>query len=383
MTPDAVAALRRFPKPDQALARQVLGLGTPFSAERLVRRIVAVSRRTEGAARIAFQSLPAPAELGGAAAEIDDPLMAAVVGARAERPRREAAWHLRGDVRVTPGHPRVFLNGRLLSASLGFDEDDGEPVWRHHARQLARRPFIEVERAVLVREAWEGNYWHLFDAVLPRFVMADALGIDAAVPALVSAEFMEQHEARLAGTGFLTGRPLVVQPLGHTVRCRELFVLRPAAVPSHLTPAVLDRIPSDSAGGPPPRRIYSRRAPKTGIGRTAENTAELDAIFLGAGFAVVDPTDMTVARQKALFGGAEVIAGINGAAFANGLFRCGRPLTIGSLVSANWMSTVFPTMARVHGFRFVGRVVAPAGEGVSAALVVPPDVVRRLIDALV
>lgn len=381
---EPAAGPRRFPGPDQKLARAVLGLRQPPSVEAVVRRIVSASPRVEDAARIHFRSLPAPAALGTEPPVIDDPLMTAVVAARAARPRWEGAWHLRGDIRVSPGHPHVFAGGRFVAASAGFEEADDEHVWRHYLRRALRRPLVSVDRAVLVREPWEGNYWHLLDGVLPRFVMASALGIDPAVPAIVSRELIERHGARVAGTGFLTERPLVIQEPGVTVRCRELFLLRPCAVPSHLTPGMMERIPvagADDAGSPP-RRVYFRRAPQTGIGRTAENTAEIDEIFRAAGFAVVDPTDMTVVQQRAMFGGAEVIAGINGAAFANGLFRCGKALTIGSLISANWMSTVFPTMARVHGFRFIGHVVPPTGGSITATVVVPPDTARRLIDRI-
>ena len=44
---------------------------------------------------------------------------------------------------------------------------------------------------------------------------------------------------------------------------------------------------------------------------------------------------MTLNQQKAIFEKAEIIAGINGAAFTNALFRYNRPLTIGALISSN------------------------------------------------
>lgn len=382
MTNAADTALRRFPKADQALAREVLGVRPPLSMEKVLRRWVGASTRKVEAARIHFRIHPAPAALGMAPAVVDDPLMAAVVDARAGRPRWEAAWRLRGDVRITSGHPLVFVNGRLVAESVTVEDDTDGPIWRHYARQALRRPTIEVDRAVLCREPWDANYWHLLDGVLPRFAMASALGIDPEIPAIVSGAFVEQHGRKLAGTGFATERPLVVQKEGQTVRCRELYLLRPASVPSHWMADVMARIPDEPAGSSAARRIHCRRAPKSGLGRTAENTAEIDGIFRDAGFAVIDPTDMTIARQKAIFSAAETIAGINGAAFANGLFRHGRTLAIGSLISANWMSTVFPTMARVHGFRFVGHVVRPSGDDMSAGMFVPPDAVRRLIDRI-
>ena len=82
--------------------------------------------------------------------------------------------------------------------------------------------------------------------------------------------------------------------------------------------------------------------PKSGILGPAgplENSLEIEEIFRSAGFAVVDPASMTLNQQKAIFQNAEIIAGINGAAFTNALFRHNKPLTIGALISSNWMST--------------------------------------------
>ena len=91
---------------------------------------------------------------------------------------------------------------------------------------------------------------------------------------------------------------------------------------------------------------------------------------------------MTLNQQKAIFEKAEIIAGINGAAFTNALFRYNRPLTIGALISSNWMSTTLPTMAKVFGFGYTGFVVAPVADGTSSPVLVPPDTARRLIERI-
>ena len=86
---------------------------------------------------------------------------------------------------------------------------------------------------------------------------------------------------------------------------------------------------------------------------------------------------MTLNRQKAIFERAEIIAGVNGAAFANALFRYDKPLAVGALISANWLSTTFPTMAKVFGFSYAGLVIPPVGDDLGAALLVPPDTAKR------
>ena len=210
--------------------------------------------------------------------------------------------------------------------------------------------------------------------------MADAIDLDPTIPTIVSENLVKSHGDRLSGTPFLKGRAVIVQPRGHTVCCKELFLLRPAAFARHWTPAVVSRILAEPIVAPCLQYIYCRREPESSIGRTAENSVEIEEIFRSAGFAIIDPAPMTLNRQKAIFQHAKVIAGINGAAFANALFRYDKPLTIGAFVSSNWMSTTFPTMAKVFGFRYAGFVVSPVADGYTASIMVPRDTANRLIE---
>jgi hypothetical protein len=74
---------------------------------------------------------------------------------------------------------------------------------------------------------------------------------------------------------------------------------------------------------------------------------EIEEIFRSAGFAIIDPAPMTLNRQKAIFQHSEVIARINGAAFANALFRYDKPLM------------------KVFGFRYAGFVVPPVADAIA------------------
>jgi capsular polysaccharide biosynthesis protein len=145
---------------------------------------------------------------------------------------------------------------------------------------------------------------------------------------------------------------------------------------------VVARIPAeppDAFGSP---YIYCRRKAESSIGRTVENSLEIEEIFRSAGFAVVDLAILTLNQQKAIFEHAEVIAGINGAAFANALFRYDKPLTIGALISSNYMTTTFSTMAKVFGFNYAGFVVPAMGDGIHGSILVPPDTASRLIELI-
>jgi Glycosyltransferase 61 len=379
-TADA-AARHRFTYLDHPYLRELQGQRLPLSLDNMLRKGLALRAGEEREALIYYRSLPAPAHLDTEDPFVDDELLAAAIRIRAGKPRWEAAWHLRGDIRVALGtHPLVFFNNRFVPGSVGFSEGPPLPILQNYARRLMGRPTVHVDRALLLRDSWDHNYWHLLQDILPRLIMAEAIDIDPAIPIVVSETLMKCHGNRLSGTPFLKERPVIVQPEGHTLCCREVFLLRPAPLARHWTPGVMARIPAEPGVAFGSRYIYCRREPESSWGRTAENSLEIEEIFRSAGFAVIDPAPMTLNRQKAIFQHAEVIAGINGAAFANALFRDGKPLTIGALISSNWMSTTFPTMAKVFGFSYAGFVVAPIADGVTASILVPPDTVRRLIE---
>jgi Glycosyltransferase 61 len=375
------AAKRPFPTRDYSFLRELRGQKAPFSLDKILRKALRLNAAEERKALLYYGPLPAPSRLATEDPFVDDELLTALIRIRAGKPRWEAAWHLRGDIRVAPGHPLVFVNNRFVPGSAGFNEDLAySSAWKNYARRLMGLPTLRVDRAILLRDFWDGNYWHLLHDILPKLVMAEAIGLDPTIPVVVSATLMNRHGDRMSGTNFLQGRTVIVQPEKHTLCCKELFLLRPGEFARHWTPGVVARIPAEPNFALGSRYIYCRREPESSIGRTADNSLEIEEIFRAAGFAVVDPAPMTLGQQKAIFEQAEVIAGINGAALANALFRHDKPLTIGALISSNLMSTTLPTMAKVFGFGYTGFVVPPVADGPNSPVLVPPDTVRRLIE---
>ena len=379
-TADA-ATKRRFPSHDHSFLRELRRQKPPPTLDKILRKALRLGAGEERKALLYYRSLPAPSSLDTEDPFVDDELLAAIIRIRAGKPRWEAAWHLRGDIRVAPGHPFVFANNRFVPGSAGFDEDlVTRSIWRNYARHLMGLPTLHIDRAILLRDIWDGNYWHLLHDILPRLVMAEAIGIDPTIPVVVSGILMKRFGDRLSGTSLLKGRTVIVQPERHTLCCKELFLLRPGEFARHWTPGVVARIPAEPLFALNSRYIYCRREGGSSEGRTAENSLEIEEIFRSAGFAIVDAAAMTLNQQRAVFERAEVIAGINGAAFANALFRYDKPLAIGALISSNWMSTTLPTMAKVFGFRYAGFVIAPVADGPDSSILVPPDTVCRLIE---
>lgn len=377
----AAATERALPLHDRPNFRELCGRRPALSLDKIFRAVVKVNAAQERKARIHYRELAAPSELATEEPSVDDPLLAGLIRIRASKPRWEAAWHLRGDVRVAPAYPLVLAEGRFVAGSAGFYQDLlPSTVMREYRRCYFGGPTLRIERAILLRDFWDGNFWHLLNDLMPRLAMAEALGLETDLPLVVSEILMTRYGDHLKATSLLSKRQLIVQPAEHTLCCRELYLLRPGEFASHWAPNTIDSIQSMPSAEVGARYLYCRREPQTSQGRTAENALEIEEIFRAAGFAVVDPASMPIGQQKGLFEQAEIVAGINGAAFANALFRHGRPLTIGAFISSNWRSTTIPTMAKVFGFRYVGHTVRPGGEGFWDSMMVPPDTARRLID---
>jgi len=359
--------------------RELRGQRASPSIKKILRKALQVGTKAERKFLLYYRRLLAPAHLETEDPFVDDDLFAAVIRHRAGKSRWEAAWHLRGNIRVADYAPLVFVNNRYVSGSSDFYEGGGVRalVWR-----LMGRPPIRADCAILLRDFFDHVYWHLLHDILPRLAMAEALDLDPTIPVVVSEAMMKAHGERLLGTPFLTGRTVIIQPQDQSFCCRELFLLRPGEFASHWARKLVARIPAGPADVVNSRLIYCRREPEHSSGRIAENYFEIEEMFRAAGFMVVSPASMTLIQQKAIFEQAEIIAGINGGAFANALFRYGKPLAIGALVSSNWMSTAIPTMAKVFGFRYAGFVVPSVTKGWTSSVVVPRDTASRLIEWL-
>ena len=117
------ATEHRFPSHDRSFLRELQGKRPRSSLETILRKALRLRAGEERKALIYYRSLPRRRACDTEDPFVDDELLAALIRIRAGKPRWEAAWHLRGDIRVAPGHPLVFANNRFVPGSAGFDED--------------------------------------------------------------------------------------------------------------------------------------------------------------------------------------------------------------------------------------------------------------------
>ncbi len=118
--------------------------------------------------------------------------------------------------------------------------------------------------------------------------------------------------------------------------------------------------------------------------RILNNRAQIEAIALARGYAIVHPQDMTLTRQAALFAGARVIVGEYGSALHGSVYAAAGTLTIGLRGTARHPSFVQSGIAaalRQHAGYVLGEMTLGAAEGeVGQVFAIRPEDFERALD---
>lgn len=262
-----------------------------------------------------------------------------------------------GDARLAATAEDVVL------ADVQFLHGEADPA-NHWV--LKQRRFRRARRlpgtALLLAVAAGRNYYHWLIESVPRLRAAEAAGWTPARldHVLINENPQPFHTATLARLGF---RPEQIRP------CHKRELLRvdrlivppvpgPPGEPEPYVPAFLrERLSAPPAEGPR-RRLFLSRA---GINRRhLVNEAEVLAALRPQGFEAIRPEELTFDQQAAVFGAAEAIAGVHGAAFANLVFAPPGARVI-ELMPPGYDNPCFANLARHAGLNFRRLEGAPAG----------------------
>lgn len=195
-------------------------------------------------------------------------------------------------------------------------------------------PVTQINRAIVVRSKASSNYFHwLFEGLAALESVIDDPDL-ADWPVLIDENLhpnLEEALRRVAGPHRRMlrqpqGAPIFLQhaAAGYTAN-RIPYTLHPGAVfqpddyvfcPQTLA-FLRRRLMGPAAGAPGHRRLFLRRR---GGYRHLLNQEEFEALFVEAGFEVIDPGTMDLPAQIKTFSQASHIAGPTGAAFTNLLF---------------------------------------------------------------
>lgn len=266
--------------------------------------------------------------------------------------RSPAVGHVRlPDVQVWNGETALWHPGTdQIAHEASFHHDRSRiasisPVNRLTAQMLTVEvdhafllhplpPIVRLDHAIVVRGKASSNYFHwLFDglAALESVVSDSEL---SEWPLLIDENLhpnLEEALRRVAGRH----RVILRQPQGGPVFLREAavgfgahcipYTLHPSAVfqPADYVfcPQTLAFLRQRLMGSPPARTGYRRLfLRRRGGYRHLLNQDDIEALFITAGFEVIDPGTMDLDTQLRTFAEASHIAGPTGAAFSNLLF---------------------------------------------------------------
>lgn len=213
------------------------------------------------------------------------------------------------DMRVLDGRFLVSREGAGVQETFADVKVEDVMLHRHPGRagQQAAGQLAAGPPAVALFEAHGDGFGHLVAAILPKLVLLADAGLrevrllvpQTALPLVPVLEFaLGALGIRAAG---------VVCPEGSVLRVDELIWVTPVAGDTpHASPTLLrlmERLRAAAGPADGPRKLFV--AP--------QEVANMTAVAEAAGFAVVEPSTLPVARQVALFAGAAHVAGPCGA----------------------------------------------------------------------
>lgn len=137
-----------------------------------------------------------------------------------------------------------------------------------------------------------------------------------------------------------------------------------------------ERVKAKLGPYPAPKRIFIRRGVKDSGARRFNNEAALAAALTKEGFAVIDPTEMTLAEIAGLAYGADLVVGMEGSQLEHAIYFARDGAKFLAVTPPDRFNTPFKQLTELLGMRYGIVVGDPDTEGFSANI----DDVRRTMD---
>lgn len=249
-----------------------------------------------------------------------------------------AATLLDAFVAVAPSLRSYLLTGQ---GELVVDSVDDSPnVWRRAEedwRQLAELdepPAAHPHEAILLGGQRLG-YWHWWIDILPRVWLLETFGAlyNTVAPLVIPPPQLAYQRESLELLGLMPRLEPVAPGLtrfGSVAFTRGLTgggSRFPAAALAEYAAWLRERLGlGDPVAGGFGRRIFVSR--RSAASRRVINEAEIEPVLAAHGFSVVDPAEMSIADQVAVFGEAEAVVGPHGAGLTNLLFSGPRTVVV-------------------------------------------------------
>lgn len=221
---------------------------------------------------------------------------------------------------------------------------------------------IRLPAAVSLRDFNEANYWHFFNDVFPKLLLADEVGIPRDVPAVIGARLARAPFFELVEPVLSRYRPLVVQDEQTYVFADELFW--GATLNYDIDPfdVFLDDLAalSPRAGATPCAEGRGAFVTRGGTrARPVSNRDEIHAVCGELGLDVLEFDDVAPTEAPEVIRGYETIVGFHGAGLTNAMFRRGCPTRMGEIVTMDWPDYAYSQLAHHFGFRYRAMTSRP------------------------
>ncbi|MEJ8560248.1 glycosyltransferase family 61 protein [Yoonia sp. GPGPB17] len=247
----------------------------------------------------------------------------------------------------------------------------------------SRRPdCLELDRVLLVRHVFGHIYFHTYHDLMSKIVWADELGIDPEIPIVVDAKWARGHYGKhFVTTTLMSGRKVYFHEWDQTLRCNELYWLKPPQFHRPHLDAVANSFEEHKPDNPPGPHIVLTREKKTHDDRFCEDMNVLRAHLTDKGYFAIDPADFTIPEQKWIFSRAEHVVAENGSALTNAIFRRNPTLRIDAIIGAGAATTTFQALSSVYGFDIRSHIVESVREGKVTRIVLDRETAKRISDA--
>lgn len=254
----------------------------------------------------------------------------------------------RGKLKVCPASGLIFRDDMLLKNSTDGFMRERVPSYLRIYRSGGRR-FPEL---VSLRHGSEANYWHFFQLVATKAVIADEFGIDRDVPLLLSRRQVGvPFIARMLQRDFQAGRPIVVQDSDEVIGADRIHVVVPPLHGAACRDLLLDRlgVAGDAAHGD---RLFVTRGRQAENNRMLRNEAEVTRALERFGFRTIDPQQLPLDDQIATFSRCSFMVSPHGAGLTNMIFRRGAPLSVVEIFNRNLVNDCYEIVAGQYGYRY-------------------------------
>lgn len=258
----------------------------------------------------------------------------------------------RGRLKLCPSSGLVFDDAVLLKGSSDrFMRERVPDYGRVYDRQDRHVPI-----AISLRHGAEANYWHYFQLVATKAVIADLHGMDPGIPLVLSRRQADvPFIRRTIELGVFGGRSLIIQENDEVLAADEILVIRPPLHGPVYRDVLLDRlqIRGDSEVND---RLFVTRGKSAENDRRLQNEAEVERALEPFGFRTVDPQAYSLDDQMRLFAGCRFMISPHGAGLTNMIFRRGAPLDVIEIFNANLVNPCYRIVAEEYGFRHAQMV---------------------------